>query len=167
MSTRRHRISPIIVHLVVGAIDFFVVSAIGFGLFATSSGPGGGQLELWARSLFIVALAAALTSGLFEGSRRDRDDLMRVTATPAVLIQWICVVSVFVFAANLGRVAGSFLWAWAWFASAVLYLVASRLILGWAVELWQTDDRFAVGCAIIGSGALAQRLRGQQPVGVR
>ena len=90
-----------------------------------------------------------------------------MTTIPVVLIQWLGVVSVFVFAADLGRVAGSFSWPWAWLASAVLYLVASRLILRWAVELWQADGRLAVGCAIVGSGALAQRLRDQQPVGVR
>ena len=35
------------------------------------------------------------------------------------------------------------------------------------IQHWQTNGRFDLGCAIIGSGAVAHRLRDQQPVGVR
>ncbi len=153
-------ISKPIVSGVLRTMDLVVV--IGAGLVAYTIWPHYDDPVLWSSYAWVTAFGGVLAANLlhmndayrFRVLARLSESLGRVT------LAWITTAAVMIVLSFITKASSEFsrIWSLLWFASALLPLLASRVVVHRSIRGWKRRGRLDPSVAILGAGPIADRL---------
>ncbi|TCD14400.1 undecaprenyl-phosphate glucose phosphotransferase [Oricola cellulosilytica] len=154
---RKDSISPVMVSGYLRIGEFATLSLIAATIMIAYVGVG----QLWT-----YALAILFGSGLFVVLNEFSDgyDLRAlrkpISSLPRIVFVWIATFALLALAAFLLKISDSFsrVWSGSWFVAGLVFLVATRLLVGLRVRTWARNGIMERRAVIVGGGKSAEKL---------